>query len=106
MYCILHSMLITRSHRHFTERQNAAGTKVISPEQNFIIKLGSHQFRQEGGERGEDVSDGEVQQEEVHPGQLLLPADDRDDTAAVALKNGRKFNSRVPECFRPSSASQ
>jgi hypothetical protein len=45
-----------------------------------------YQFREKRGESREDVGDGEVEQEEVHPGQLLLPAGDGHDAAAVALK--------------------
>ena len=46
----------------------------------------TYQLRQKRGESRQDVGDGQVQEEEVHPGQLLLPADDGHDAAAVALE--------------------
>jgi hypothetical protein len=52
----------------------------------IVIKT-IYQFREKRGESREDVGDGEVEQEEVHPGQLLLPAGDGHDAAAVALKS-------------------
>jgi hypothetical protein len=46
-------MLISRGQRHFAERQNAAGTKVISPDPEFkkIVSLTSSGKREENAVR-------------------------------------------------------